>query len=568
MSFNEIPMAGPGTKAAVQGRIADNRRHRCDRNARIESFFPSGRRELLYASHTYPTRERMTARSVFYGFLLLPSLLFANAVQAQAAPPNASDRAPALSTTPTREPSAPSAPPADYSQALTPPALLPTREGTVPPRSWFYRAPYEVKIGEGSSQWKLTFYGFIEFDTIYDTTRSFNDSEGNGLVVRDDTNHNAASHSRTTFVSRNTRFGFRMNSPEVGGVTATAILEGDFFGTLPGAPPAVSEGAFYTSPDFRIRHAYLKLENDVLDVWAGQTYNLFGWQSNFSPCSLEFLGLPAMIFGRTPQVRLIKTIKSAAVNFDIAVAAVRPVQRDSAVPEGEGGLRLTVNKYKGISTPGNGGTAAFPMAIGVSGTVRQFRLDAYPNAQSGITNSATGWGVAVGALLPIIPAANSDDRSGAVTLTGEFSTGTGYGDLLGGLTGGANFPANPPTGTATTGTPYAADADAGIVTYDTSGTLHTIDWTTFLVGLQYYLPPSGRVSLSVNYSQANSKNMADLFPNSKGQFKASRYFDANVFFDVTPAARIGGSYQYTEQTYVDGVVAKNHRAMGIALYFF
>jgi hypothetical protein len=275
-----------------------------------------------------------------------------------------------------------------------------------------------------------------------------------------------------------------------------------------------------------------------------------------------------MIFGRTNQVRLVKTIKSDDVNFDIAVAALRPPQRDSGVPDGQGGLRLSLNKYKGISTPGNGGTAAFPLAIGVTGAVRQWKLDAYPNAQNGQTKSKTGWAVAAGALIPIIPVPNSDERGNALTLTGEVTTGTGAGDLIGGLTGGANFPANPPTGTATTGTPFAPDSDTGIVTYDTSGALHTIDWTTFLVGLQYYLPPSGRAIVSVNYSQAHSKNMADLFPNSKTQFKSSRYFDANLFFDVTPSARIGGSYHYIEQTYVDGVKAKDHRATAIALYFF
>jgi hypothetical protein len=48
----------------------------------------------------------------------------------------------------------------------------------------------------------------------------------------------------------------------------------------------------------------------------------------------------------------------------------------------------------------------------------------------------------------------------------------------------------------------------------------------------------------------------------------SRYADANLFWDVTPAVRVGASVQYTQVEYVDGNKPHNIREMGQALYLF
>jgi hypothetical protein len=93
---------------------------------------------------------------------------------------------------------------------------------------------------------------------------------------------------------------------------------------------------FFTKAALRLRHAYGKIETDVIDVLFGQYYNLFGWQPNFFPATLSFLGTPNMIFGRTPQIRLSKTIKTDPINVEIAGAATRPPQRDASFPGLEG----------------------------------------------------------------------------------------------------------------------------------------------------------------------------------------------------------------------------------------
>ena len=122
-------------------------------------------------------------------------------------------------------------------------------------------------------------------------------------------------------------------------------------------------------------------------------------------------------------------------------------------------------------------------------------------------------------------------------------------------------------------TVYSPNVDPGLVTFDQQGVLHTIDWMSAAV--QYYLPPTGRVILALNYTQSTSKNIADLYPRGGAEIellsrigKQSRYADVNLFWDVTPAVRVGASFQYTAVEYIDGQKPYNLRTMGQAVYVF
>jgi hypothetical protein len=492
----------------------------------------------------------------------------AYADQAPEAPPESPPHAPSAAPAPA-EPSMP--PPLSPPKPDEPPLPLSERlrKAEVRERSWFARPPLSVAVGRGDRTWSATVYGFVEADVINDSTRSYSDSIGTSLVARDETY--AGRVGRTQFSVRNTRLGFALESPPISGVKGSAILETDFFGNQ---PPNVSQAAYFDSPAFRLRHAYLKLEDDVVDVLAGQTYYLFGWQNYFFPCSLEFLGLPNQAFGRTTQVRLAHTFNTESVSVDLAVAALSPAQADSEIPDGNAGLRLGINGWKGITTPGNGGTTALPLSVGVSGTVRQFKVNAFTPPPTQSANNATGWGLSVDALIPVIPAKDADDRGNRLTVTGSFVVGTGIGDLVNTL-GGASFPTLPNPAQANPAPLYTPNIDNGIVTFDQPGVLHTIDWQTFMAGIQYYLPPTGRVIVALNFTEAYSKNMAQLFPHGGSEIellskvaKLSRYADVNVFWDITPSVRVGASFQYTTTEYLDGETPRNLRSMAQALYFF
>jgi len=529
--------------------------------------------------------------------LVLSALLVAPAARAQTTPAPAApaDTTPAPAAAPAAEPPAP------------PPA---------PAHSWFWRPNLEFTSGSGDSKWIAQLYGFAEFDSINDSTRSYTEAVGGGLIARDNTW--AGQHSRLQFTARNSRIGFKVTGPTLDAIKPSAVIEVDFManpgnysgassgsssagGTAAAAAPPIasstslSEASFYNNGVFRVRQAYVKLEDDVISVLAGQAPNVVAFQPYFFPASNEFFGVPGQAFGRTTQFRLWHTFKTDPINVDFVVAAMRPPQRDATLPGGEGGLMFKVNHWKALHTIGPGTTAADGAAIGVSGAVRKFSLDNFAPKPTGQVND-TGWMVSLDALLPIIPVANSDDRANALTLTGSFTTGSGDGDILNGMTSGIGnaalpnplVPVNAMTGMCPAGTvasatamgmctttpapAYSPNMDGGDVVFTRDGTLHTIDWRTFTVGAQYYLPPSGRLFVSVMYSQGDAGNVASLATGTgtanTNYITKTQYMDATLLFDITPNVRTTLGEQYTVQTYGDGQTPKNLRTFFGAYFFF
>ena len=378
---------------------------------------------------------------------------------------------------------------------------------------------------------------------LLDSTRSFGDGLNANVIAYPTTQ--AYQQPRLQFSARDSRLGFKAQAPEISGITGDAVIEMDFFANGPtinaggGASGQAAgsgyttEGSFFSNPGIRIRHAYLELKSPVVNILAGQSWHVLGWQNYFFPGTPAWLGVPNEIFNRTAQLRLSHTFESDAVNFDIVAAAFRPVQRDSAIPDVEGGIRLAINHWKGITTPGSGGTGARAAAIGVSGLARWFRVDPYAPLPAPPIQ-LVGWAAAGHILLPVVPVKDSTDRGNALTITGEAVIGTADADQYG-MTAGATMPNVNQLSIASTnaaltstpasagnapivGTPYTPDVDPGLVAFDSSGILHTINWQSFLVGVQYYLPPSGRVFITGNYSQGYSSNIASLFhPDSPRQ---------------------------------------------------
>ncbi|XXT15433.1 hypothetical protein WME94_34810 [Sorangium sp. So ce429] len=407
-----------------------------------------------------------------------------------------------------------------------------------------------------TSKWKATIYGMAEFNIMHDSTQSFGESVGATVVQRDDTY--AGSHGRTHFTARNSRFGVKVSAPEFAGMKTTANLELDFFGNQ---PPTVSEASLVSSGTFRLRQANIKVESEYVDVLIGQYYHLFGWQPFFFPATTSFFPVMNQVFGRMPQLRVGHTFKTDPVNLEIAAAAAKPPQRDAEVPDLQAGLRFGINDWKGIHTLGAGGMLIDPLTIGISGVYRHFRVPELAAAPVA-ANSADGYGISLDAVIPVIPATALDDPGNALTLTGSFFAGTGIADMVG-VANGVPQPALPD------GAAYAPGIDNGLVVYDANGNLKTIGWKGFMVGLQYYLPPSGRISISGNYTQGWNDRVTEEngYAALRTAFRESRYIDGNVFIDITPAVRTGLSFQYSEQTFADDVTATNER-LELSVYSF
>jgi hypothetical protein len=170
-------------------------------------------------------------------------------------------------------------------------------------------------------------------------------------------------------------------------------------------------------------------------------------------------------------------------------------------------------------------------------------------------------------MIPLVPARSPDDKANALTALGSFVTGSGDGDLYG-LTGGAVFPSLPLMSTAPP--PYSANIDPGLVQFDLLGNMRTINWQSFIVCLQYYLPPKGRIFVAGDYSQSNSNNIAQgvTGPALGKLFTQSQYIEVNLFVDITLAVRAGTAWEKVIQTMGDGARLTDDRFIFALYYFF
>jgi hypothetical protein len=194
-------------------------------------------------------------------------------------------------------------------------------------------------------------------------------------------------------------------------------------------------------------------------------------------------------------------------------------------------------------------------------------------AAPGDAETVHGSGVAVNAFVPIIPASDPDDRGNALSVTAEYSNGTGLADMYTFMSAGALFPTLPnPTGEPFPTTPYyVPNIDSGSVTFDDSRELRTIDWQGFVLGAQYYLPiAGGKVWVAGAYSQAKSANIVELtpIPSRAEVFEKAEYMDASAFMAITRHLQLGLGFQTVRQTFGDGATARNNRIEGALHLFF
>ncbi len=450
------------------------------------------------------------------------------------------------------------------------------------------RAPDQSTLVVG--KWSTTFYGFIEADHIYDSTQSFSEVPGNNQVQRpppaalpasSPSTRYAGEHGRLMFGVRNSRFGFRLKAPEAGGIRTSAQFEMDLLGQAagngqPGAAGAVSEGSFFNNPAVRVRHANLKIETPILDILVGQYWHLFGWQSVFHPNTVTIQGVPGQIYGRTPQIRLSKTLKFGDIQLEIAAAALRPPQRDSEVPDLQGGVRVAYNGWNGMTTAGSAGTSLMPVSLAVTGDWRRFSVQEFSVTPTHSTDHATT-AIALDAFIPVIPA-TKDKKGNSLSLNGEVVSGYGIADLYTGFASGLTNPvipgaAQPPS-----------NVDGNLVVYGPDGQLHGIQWTSYLIGVQYYLPGlDGRYWISANYSHTRSSNTTNFVRNFPqvapiptdtnltyaGLVRQSEdWWDVNLFGDVAPGVRIGLEYANFNDKYADTIHAINHRVQASGFFLF
>jgi hypothetical protein len=382
-------------------------------------------------------------------------------------------------------------------------------------------------------------------------------------------------HGRLTMTARPTILGFRVAAPKWHELTTSGRVEFDFESAAAANPPGVaigsgtltsSESTFLTGAAFRMRQCYAKLESPVADLLVGQTQQLFGWGPIFYPNAANNLGVAGHLFGREFQIKLSHVFATQAVNVELAGGAFRPPQRDSEIPDGQAGLRIAINPWKGVVN----GDKVLPAQIAVSGTYRTFRVQGYilpasntpPSQDQAYT--ANGAGGAVDVLLPIIPGDDPERPGNTLTVIGEAVTGYGISDQYQNLNFG--LPSFALQGSNQTGAPI--DVDPGIVHFDPNGVLRPVTVRSFMVNVQYVLPGLDNWGLSGIYSYLESTNVDQLatatnaMPGSFSKiFIKQRYLEADLHIFVTPAFRASFGYTNVLQTFLDGGQETNHRVL-------
>jgi hypothetical protein len=235
------------------------------------------------------------------------------------------------------------------------------------------------------------------------------------------------------------------------------------------------------------------------------------------------------------------------------------------VPDGQAGLKVAFDKLKAWHTGGATGTASDSAAIGVSVVGREFSATQFSaKPESEVTTD--GYGIAVDALIPIIPG-KKDHHANALTLTGEFVSGAGIADLYTGLNFGVAEPALPNPTKANPAPVYTPNIDPGLAMYNGAGSLLAVKVQSYNVGLQYYPGNQNRLFISGYYGDIQSSNAIDFGAHTKN-WKEDAYYTGSIFFDVTPAVRLGIEESFYDMTFNDGTEAKNYRTQFSAFYIF
>ncbi len=452
-------------------------------------------------------------------------------------------------------------------------------------------------------KWQTMMYGFVEFDSVYDSSNSFNNwpfnagaanastvqggltSSGSPTSLGSTVDHNAVG-----FDVNNSRIGFALSSPVYNGYKIRALLEMDFLAN-PGESLAGNTG-YTTNPIFRIRHFFMDITTpDFGNFLLGQYWSLFGWQPYNIYNSVQIAPGPGTLYGRFPQARWYKIIHlTDDSHIEVAGSVQMPPSNTSGLPSFVEGIKYADTGWEGEGMIGNTGKGQFPLAIGFSDI--QTNYDGYlgsPNTKGtnytstapvgqGFNNFTSAY--AVDLWLPIIPV--KDGKPGNnLTLTAEYSYGQGdawqfpnlnYGTNGGGdLNGGANLGS-------------AADYPGG--TFFINGNAFVpLDTRSFNVDLQYYFPDEAHTSISVGLAQTDATNLQSIANavgayntggagSTNGLFKYSAAWTANTFafvdlwHDFTPAVRAGLEYGQYDTLYTTGMNAIDNRVMMSWFYFF
>ncbi|MHB1285741.1 MAG: hypothetical protein ACYCYP_04125 [Leptospirales bacterium] len=459
-------------------------------------------------------------------------------------------------------------------------------------------------------KWTTMMYGFVQFDTVYDSSNSFNNWPFNAGAANAGTIQNGGNNalgstinsSNFGFDVNNSRIGFALSSPVYHGYKLRALLEMDFLAN-PGESQYANGGAmstgYITNPIFRIRHFFMDITTPSYgNFLLGQYWSLFGWQPYNIYNSVQIAPGPGTLYGRFPQARWYKIVHATdGLKVEPALSAQLPQYDTVGMPSFVEGIKIADSNWMGEGMIGDTGKGQFPLALGFSSIQTNYSgfFDSAQYSSGSQTSSSTkgfnSWtsAEAIDLWLPIIPV--KDGKPGNnLTLTAEYSWGQGDAFQLPNLNFGLGaispYPTSP-TGTSYTGTTLSAPGIPAGEGYLNGNAFIPLDIQTYNVDLQYYFPDDAHTSIALGFAVDNASNLQSIANtvgssgsklggagSTNGLYKYLSPYTRNTFafvdlwHDFTPAVRVGLEYGQFDTLYATGFSALDNRMMMSWFYFF
>ena len=172
-----------------------------------------------------------------------------------------------------------------------------------------------VGFGQEESKFGIKFSGFVKNDFFWDSRQTVAAREGHFLLwpkaeLLDENGADINDKTSFNFLAIQSRLSGAISGPDAFGAKTSGLIEGDFFAQ-----------ANAHIDLFRLRHAFIKLNWEHLEVLAGQYWNPLFVTGCF-PGTVSFnTGTPLQSFARNPQIKI--TYRTGGLSFIAAALAQR-----------------------------------------------------------------------------------------------------------------------------------------------------------------------------------------------------------------------------------------------------
>jgi len=369
----------------------------------------------------------------------------------------------------------------------------------------------DVQVGQVTSKYDVTLYGYIKVDAIYDSHKTAVGDLAFFVLPKVD----GEKDSETRLTARQSRLGLKINGPEVEGGKVTGLIEMDFYGK------ADTDNAYHP----RMRLGYLDWAFATWSLRAGQDWETF---IVVVPNTINFATLAdqGALGLRRPQIRLTKNVGLGENSKLVLKGAVaRTVGQDIDGGGQDDGVDSDIPTFQGAVELHSVLLTEKKTIAGLSGHWGKEVVDSYTlNEETVDEKKYDSWSVIGSLCVPLIK---------QVSLMGSIWTGENLDTYYGGIGQGINPSAQ-----------KGIKANGGFA--------------------QIQIFPMDKVNVNLTYGLDDPKD-GDLAANMRSK---NETLMANVHYAFSPDLSVGLEYQYLKTKYKEGDSVEDNRVQAAMTFKF